>query len=80
MPNALITKLCKHVALSDDDIDLLEAECANARDVEAGRDLIREGDASGPLFVILSGWACRYQMLPEGARRCPSDYRISDAG
>ncbi len=69
MPNALVAKLCAHVALPDDDIKLLEAECANARSIPARHDLIREGDPSGPLFVILSGWACRYQMLPEGTRQ-----------
>lgn len=69
MSNAFIDKLCAHVALSADDIALLEAECASARDVPARYDLIREGDASGPLFVILEGWACRYQILPEGSRQ-----------
>ncbi len=69
MANAFIDKLNAHVSLSRDDIALLEAECANARDVPARYDLIREGDSSGPLFVILNGWACRYQILPEGARQ-----------
>ncbi|QYE33577.1 Crp/Fnr family transcriptional regulator (plasmid) [Polymorphobacter sp. PAMC 29334] len=55
--------------MSTADIGLLEAECANARDVPARHDLIREGDPSGPLFVILAGWACRYQILPQGARQ-----------
>ncbi len=32
-------------------------------------DLIREGDAPGPLFVMLEGWACRYKILPEGTRQ-----------
>lgn len=69
MANAFVDKLCAHAALSTDDIALLTAECASARDVPARHDLIREGDPSGPLFVILSGWACRYQVLPEGTRQ-----------
>ena len=69
MANAFIDKLCAHAALSADDIALLTAECANARDVPARHDLFRDGDAPGPLFVILSGWACRYQMLPDGTRQ-----------
>ena len=69
MVNAFIRKLCGHVALSAADIALLTAECASARDVPARYDLIREGDAPGPLFVVLSGWACRYQTLPEGTRQ-----------
>lgn len=69
MSNAFINKLSAHAALSRDDVSLLEAECANARQVPARHDLIREGDPSGPLFVMLAGWACRYQILPEGARQ-----------
>ncbi|WP_255602189.1 Crp/Fnr family transcriptional regulator [Glacieibacterium megasporae] len=69
MSNAFIDKLYAHVALSPDDISLLETECAGARDVPAGHDLIREGDPSGPLFIILEGWACRYQILSEGVRQ-----------
>ena len=69
MSNAFIDKLCGHVALPLEDIALLVAECANARDVPARTDLVREGDDAGPLFVVLSGWACRYQMLPEGSRQ-----------
>ena len=69
MGNAFIDKLCAHVALPPEAVALLEAECGNARDVAARVDLIREGDKPGPLFVILSGWACRYQILPEGSRQ-----------
>ena len=69
MTNAFIDKLCAHVPLSADDIALLVAECSTARQVPARSDLIREGDPPGPFFVILSGWACRYQMLPEGGRQ-----------
>lgn len=36
---------------------------------EARRDLIREGDKPGPMFVILEGWACRYKILPNGTRQ-----------
>ena len=69
MSNAFINKLGADAALSPENIGLREAECAVWRDVPARHDLIREGDPSGPLFVILSGWACRYQMLPEGLRQ-----------
>ncbi len=69
MSSAFIDKLCGHVALSLDNNGLLEAECHNARDVPPRHDLIREGDPSGPLSVILAGWSCRYQLLPEGTRQ-----------
>lgn len=69
MSNAFIDKLRGHAALSDEDVAVLEAECANPQDVPARQDLIREGEPPGPLFVILEGWACRYQLLPEGTRQ-----------
>lgn len=69
MGNAFVDKLCGHVALPAEDIDLLVFACANARSVPARIDLVREGDTRVPLFVVLSGWACRYQVLPEGTRQ-----------
>lgn len=69
MSNAFVDKLSAHGTLTCDDIALIEAECATARDIGARVDLIREGDRPGPLFVMLSGWACRYQILPEGSRQ-----------
>jgi CRP-like cAMP-binding protein len=37
--------------------------------VAGKRDLIREGDRPGPVFVMLDGWACRYKILPSGTRQ-----------
>ena len=69
MPNALVTKIKSLAPLSDVDIDLLERACNNSRDIPAHRDLLREGDETDALFVILRGLACRYKMLPEGTRQ-----------
>lgn len=77
LTNAFIDKLRGHAALSGDDLAVLADECQNARDVPARHDLIREGDETGPLFVMLSGWACRYQILPEGGRQITA---FPDAG
>lgn len=67
--NAFITKLGGYASLSKEDVDLLESVCGSPKSVPARRDLIREGDKPGPLFVILEGWACRYKLLPEGTRQ-----------
>ena len=48
---------------------MLEDACRHRRTYPAGHDLILEGDAPGPVFVILSGWACRYKILPGGSRQ-----------
>jgi CRP-like cAMP-binding protein len=72
LSNAFVAKLGGHGLLSSEDIGLLEAACRTQRDFPPGQDLIREGDKPGPIFVILSGWACRYKLLPEGTRQITS--------
>lgn len=69
VPNQLITKLERLVPLSDGAVAALVAATSDAQTVDARRDLIREGDKPGPLLVILHGWACRYKILPNGARQ-----------
>lgn len=80
MTNAFIRKLGAHSELSRDDEELLEQACARSRLIAAGRDLIREGDPPGPIFVVLDGWACRYKMLPEGTRQITAFLMPGDCG
>jgi CRP-like cAMP-binding protein len=72
MSNAFIDKLSGHAPLAVEDVRLLTAACQNQRTFPPRRDLIREGDRPGPVFVILEGWACRYKLLPEGTRQITS--------
>ena len=69
MDNRFIDKLRRFVALNPDDVSSLATATATPKKVAARRDLIREGDRPGPVFVILEGWACRYKILPNGARQ-----------
>jgi CRP-like cAMP-binding protein len=69
MASAFISKLRGYEFIPAADVASLEAACRVTRDCPARHDLIREGDEPGPLFVILSGWACRYKMLPDGSRQ-----------
>lgn len=69
MANRFTQKLSAFASLSDDEITLLSAATSVTRKVAARRDLIREGDRPGPVFVILEGWACRYKILPSGTRQ-----------
>lgn len=39
------------------------------RTVSAKRDLIREGDTPHAVFLVTSGWACRYKTLADGRRQ-----------
>ena len=69
MANRFIEKLQNFGHLGPDDVATLAAATAAPRMVGARRDLIREGDQPGPVFVILDGWACRYKILPSGTRQ-----------
>jgi CRP-like cAMP-binding protein len=66
----LHSKLDVYTKLSQEDrgrIELLSRR--NVREVAARRDLIREGDNPRSIFLLLSGWACRYKALPDGRRQ-----------
>ena len=69
MPNAFIRKVRTYATLTSEDEALLLAASADSRRIPARRDLIREGDKPGPVYVMLEGWACRYKLLPDGGRQ-----------
>lgn len=69
MENRFIEKLSGFGHLGSDEIAALAVATSVPRQVPARRDLIREGDRPGPVFVILEGWACRYKILPSGTRQ-----------
>lgn len=69
MPNRFVQKLQIYAALSDDDVAALAAATSKTRSVAARTDIIQEGDRPGPVIVMLEGWACRYKILPDGARQ-----------
>lgn len=69
MSNRFIDKLSGFANLSVSEIAVLAAATAAPTKYPAKHDLIREGDRPGPVFVVLEGWACRYKILPNGARQ-----------
>jgi CRP-like cAMP-binding protein len=69
MINPFLKKLSGLVELSADDASALGNATSRARRYVPRQDLIREGDETGPVFVVLEGWACRYKILPSGTRQ-----------
>jgi CRP-like cAMP-binding protein len=69
MSNRFIDKLNGFANLTPQEVKVLAAATAAPVKYAAKRDLIREGDQPGPVFVVLEGWACRYKILPNGARQ-----------
>ena len=72
MVNAFVRKLSGLADLGEEDVATLVSSTSQTRQFAARRDLIREGDRPGPVFVVLSGWACRYKILPSGTRQITS--------
>lgn len=69
MSNRFIDKLSGFASLSAHEVTVLEIATSAPAQYAAKHDLIREGDRPGPVFVVLEGWACRYKILPNGARQ-----------
>lgn len=67
--NPLIRKLERFEPLLDEDRTLLEEICASPRLVPPHTDLVREGDKPEGVFLVLSGFACRYKLRSSGARQ-----------
>ncbi|GGE97286.1 Crp/Fnr family transcriptional regulator [Sphingomonas prati] len=79
MINRFVQKLRGLAELSLDDAAELERVTSQPRRYAARQDLIREGDETGPMFIVLEGWACRYKILPNGARQIMAFLMPGDA-
>jgi len=69
MPQHLIDKLERFTRLSDEDRQVLKALARKVRLIEAGVDIIQEGDRPETVNLFLDGWACRYKQLGDGRRQ-----------
>lgn len=79
MANRFIQKLRGFAELTSTEVEALEAVTRSPATVGARRDLIREGDQPGSVFVILEGWAFRYKVLPSGSRQVMAFLMPGDA-
>ncbi|PVE21658.1 cyclic nucleotide-binding protein [Microvirga sp. KLBC 81] len=69
MINPLVRKLSNYVDLPEEDREALESLAKSPKAVAAHTDLIHEGDPTDGVYLILTGWACRYKILPDGQRQ-----------
>lgn len=65
----LIRKLENFVELSDEEKRALRESAGSVRSFGSHDELIREGEQPGAVPVMISGFACRYKMLPDGRRQ-----------
>ena len=68
MPNPLIAKLEHGAKLTDEDRHVLEKVTSRTRRMGPREDIIDEGDEPSNVHLIMDGFACRYQILPDGRR------------
>jgi len=69
MKHPLIQKMQSAGAISAADLELLESLTTDVREFGARRDIIREGEKPDHVHLMLEGWACRYQVLPDGGKQ-----------
>lgn len=66
----LIVKLGRYVRLSANDKSALEKlKLAPVGEAKARADIVREGQNSSVVRLVVAGWACRYKDLPDGRRQ-----------
>lgn len=63
------TRLWRSSFLSQEERRALEKAVVSPRSVKADVDLVREGECTDDLFLIITGWACRYATTREGGRQ-----------
>jgi CRP-like cAMP-binding protein len=70
MSAPFLRKLQRYCRLSTDDKRILErAASERQRTIGPRHDLVSEGDEPKFTYIIHSGWACRYKLLPDGRRQ-----------
>ena len=67
--NLLTRRLEGFAALAEDNRQLLDEVARDTKAVHARTDLIREGDSPADVYLILEGFACRYEITSEGQRQ-----------
>lgn len=65
----LVRKLGAFVALSESDLAVLASFHKRRRTFVAGCDLIHQGQSDQAAYILASGWACSYKLLPDGQRQ-----------
>lgn len=71
-PGIASTRLANRDFLSDEEVVALDAAVAAPRALDAGASLAREGEPTDNLYILTTGWACRYKTTREGARQMPA--------
>lgn len=67
--DAFIHRLERFAVLSPEEKAAVRSACSNTRSLPPRFELLRQGESTTGTNLILSGFACRYTMLPGGRRQ-----------
>jgi len=65
----LARKLGTYVALSEEELLVLNKLHRKRRSFEADHDLVHQGEPSHSAYILAAGWVCSYKLLPDGTRQ-----------
>lgn len=65
----LIRKLESIAPLSDEEREAIHGLPTKIRALQAGQNIVHEGDKPSQCCLIVEGWACRFKILGEGRRQ-----------
>lgn len=74
----LLRKLLCRDDLSADEVAVITTMFTETRIVEAGEDIVRDGDRPAQSTLVVSGVACRYKMLRGGERQITALHLTGD--
>jgi CRP-like cAMP-binding protein len=69
MDNPFLRKMAYGAELTAEDNVLLAEVSSNGRLIPSRTDLVSEGDKPTNVHLVMSGYACRYKVLPDGRRQ-----------
>ncbi|PVE20655.1 Crp/Fnr family transcriptional regulator [Microvirga sp. KLBC 81] len=76
--NPLLRKLSSIADLSDEERQAVLDLPVTVKVFEADTDIIQDGDRSSDCALVLSGFVCRYKILPDGKRQIMGFYIPGD--
>lgn len=69
MANAFIRKMATFGSFTPEEQEALRRISAHTEQRTRGKDLVRQGDRSNSVQLLLSGWGFRYKVLKDGSRQ-----------
>lgn len=67
--DAFTKKLASLVTLSEADLRAIEGFKVDIRQIDRRRPILTQGELPDYIYVMLSGWAARYELRSDGSRR-----------